>query len=81
MLAEFPSVVSAVSCAVEIQRGMQQRNENVSDEKAIRLRIGVNLGDIIVEDGDLLGDGVNVAARIALAIDVKHDVCVRFTKT
>jgi TolB-like protein/Tfp pilus assembly protein PilF len=64
LLAEFPSVVSAVTCAVEIQRSMQRRNENVPEERAIRLRIGINLGDIIVEDGDVFGDGVNVAARI-----------------
>jgi adenylate cyclase len=63
-LAEFPSVVSAVSCAVEIQRGMQQRNENAPQDKTIQLRIGVNLGDIIVEGEDMFGDGVNVAARI-----------------
>jgi adenylate cyclase len=64
LLAEFPSVVNAVACAVEIQRDMQRRNTNVSEERAIRLRIGINLGDIIVEDGDVFGDGVNVAARI-----------------
>jgi adenylate cyclase len=64
LAAEFPSVVSAVTCAVEIQRSMQRRNENVPEERAIRLRIGINLGDIIVEDGDVFGDGVNVAARI-----------------
>jgi class 3 adenylate cyclase len=63
-LAEFPSVVSAVSCAVEIQRGMQQRNENAPQDKTIQLRIGINLGDIIVEGEDMFGDGVNVAARI-----------------
>jgi adenylate cyclase len=64
LLAEFPSVVNAVTCAMEIQQGMKQRSVNVPDEKAIRLRIGINLGDIIVEDGDVFGDGVNVAARI-----------------
>jgi adenylate cyclase len=64
LLVEFASVVSAILCAVEIQRGMQHRNENVPDGKAIQLRIGINLGDVIVEDGDLLGDGVNVAVRI-----------------
>jgi adenylate cyclase len=64
LLAEFPSVVNAVSCAVEIQRGMKDRNGNLPDENTIQLRIGINLGDIIVEDGDVFGDGVNVAARI-----------------
>jgi TolB-like protein/Tfp pilus assembly protein PilF len=64
LLAEFPSVVNAVACAMEIQRDMQRRNTNAPEERAIRLRIGVNLGDIIVEDGDVFGDGVNVAARL-----------------
>jgi TolB-like protein len=64
LLAEFPSVVNAVSCAVEIQRAIQLRNEGLPEEKAIRLRIGINLGDVIVENDDMFGDGVNVAARI-----------------
>jgi TolB-like protein len=64
LFVEFPSVVNAVACAVEIQRGMQGRNDDLPEERAIRLRIGINLGDIIVEDGDVFGDGVNVAARI-----------------
>lgn len=64
LLAEFPSVVNAVACAVDIQRGMTERNLNVSEDGAIRLRIGINLGDIIADDGDMFGDGVNVAARI-----------------
>jgi class 3 adenylate cyclase/TolB-like protein len=64
LLADFPSVVNAVACAVEIQRGMAERNLHLSDERAIQLRIGINLGDIIVEDGDVFGDGVNVAARV-----------------
>jgi TolB-like protein/class 3 adenylate cyclase/Flp pilus assembly protein TadD len=64
LLVEFPSVVSAVSCAVSIQSGMQHRNEKVPEHTAIRLRIGINLGDIIVEGDDMFGDGVNVAARI-----------------
>ena len=53
LLAEFPSVVNAVACAMEIQRDMQRRNTNLPEEGAIRLRIGINLGDIIVEDGDV----------------------------
>jgi adenylate cyclase len=63
MLIEFPSVVSAVACAVDIQSAMRTRN---ATEPAARIefRIGVNLGDIIVEDGDIFGDGVNVAARL-----------------
>src|SRR6266536_1822297 len=63
MLVEFPSVVNAVACAVDIQSAMRTRN---ATEPAARIefRIGVNLGDIIVEDGDIFGDGVNVAARL-----------------
>jgi adenylate cyclase len=64
LLAEFPSVVEAVECAVEIQRGMIVRNTGESDGRQIRFRIGVNLGDIILDEGDIFGDGVNVAARL-----------------
>jgi TolB-like protein/class 3 adenylate cyclase/Tfp pilus assembly protein PilF len=64
VLAEFASVVDAVRCAVEVQRGMVDREPEVPDERRIRFRIGVNLGDIIVEQHDIFGDGVNVAARL-----------------
>jgi adenylate cyclase len=64
MLVEFPSVVSAVACAVDIQRGMRTRSANVSQNARIEFRVGVNLGDVIVEGGDIFGDGVNVAARL-----------------
>jgi adenylate cyclase len=64
MLVEFPSVVNAVACAADIQRRMNERNAEVPAERRIEFRIGVNLGDIIFEDGDIFGDGVNVAARI-----------------
>lgn len=64
MLVEFPSVVNAVACAAEIQRNMRQRNEAVSVDRRIEFRIGVNLGDVIVEDDDIFGDGVNVASRL-----------------
>src|SRR5882724_12263920 len=63
-LAEFASVVDAVRCAVEIQRRMSERNTNVPDDRRIEFRIGVNLGDVIVEPNDIYGDGVNVAARL-----------------
>src|SRR5438067_4050774 len=63
MLIEFPSVVSAVACAVDIQSAMRTRNASTSEAR-IEFRIGVNLGDIIVEEGDIFGDGVNVAARL-----------------
>jgi len=63
MLIEFPSVVSAVACAVDIQSAMRTRNA-AEPSAPIEFRVGVNLGDIIVEDGDIFGDGVNVAARL-----------------
>ena len=63
-LAEFQSVVDAVRCAVEVQRGMAERNEDTPPEKRIEFRIGINLGDVIVETHDIFGDGVNVAARL-----------------
>ena len=63
-LAEFPSVVDAVRCAVEIQRGMADREPEVPEQRRIRFRIGVNLGDVIAEEHDIFGDGVNVAARL-----------------
>jgi adenylate cyclase len=64
ILVEFPSVVSAVACAVDIQRGMRTRNAKVAPDARIEFRIGVNVGDVIVEGEDILGDGVNVAARL-----------------
>jgi adenylate cyclase len=63
-LAEFASVVDAVRCATEIQRGMIDREQEVSEERRIRFRIGINLGDVIAEEDDIYGDGVNVAARL-----------------
>jgi len=64
ILAEFPSVVSAVESASAIQRGMRARNQGIPDDRRIQLRIGINLGDVIVRDDDLFGDGVNIAARL-----------------
>ena len=64
LLAEFPSVVDAVTCAVTIQRGMIQNNADVPDDKRIVWRIGINIGDIIIEGNDIFGDGVNIAARL-----------------
>jgi class 3 adenylate cyclase len=63
-LAEFASVVDAVRCAVEVQRGMAERNAGTPPEKRIEFRIGINLGDVIAEEEDIFGDGVNVAARL-----------------
>src|SRR5262245_35559521 len=59
-LVEFASVVEAVQCAVEVQNGMAERNAGVPDDRRIAFRIGVNLGDIIIEEDDIHGDGVNV---------------------
>jgi len=64
LLAEFHSVADAVKCAVEVQERMLKRNADVAEDRRIQFRIGINLGDIIFEDGDIFGDGVNVAARI-----------------
>ena len=64
MLVEFPSVVNAVACATELQRGMRQRNANAAQDRRIEFRIGVNVGDVIVQEDDLFGDGVNVASRL-----------------
>ena len=64
LLAEFASVVDAVRCAVEVQREMIARNAGVASEKRIEFRVGIHQGDIIVEDGDIFGDGVNLAARL-----------------
>ena len=64
ILIEFASVIDAVRCAVVIQQGMEERNANVPQGQRILFRVGINLGDIIVEDGDIFGDGVNVAARL-----------------
>ncbi len=64
VLAEFPSAVEAVHCAVEIQRAMADRAADVPEGRRIQLRIGINLGDIIFQGDDIFGDGVNVAARL-----------------
>ena len=64
ILIEFPSAVEAVECAVEVQRGMLKRNANVPPDRRIVFRIGVHQGDVVFEDGDVFGDGVNIAARL-----------------
>ncbi|MDP6345542.1 MAG: adenylate/guanylate cyclase domain-containing protein, partial [Alphaproteobacteria bacterium] len=64
LLLEFPSVVEATQCMVEIQSDMAERNQGVDEDRRITFRIGVNLGDIIIEGEDILGDGVNIAARL-----------------
>ena len=64
VLAEFASVVDAVRCAGEIQRAMADRDLDLPEERRLRFRIGVNLGDVIADGGDIYGDGVNIAARL-----------------
>ncbi|HSA81544.1 MAG TPA: adenylate/guanylate cyclase domain-containing protein [Geminicoccaceae bacterium] len=78
VLVEFASVVDAVRCAVEVQQGIAQRNREVSEDRQVWFRIGVNLGDIIIEDGDIHGDGVNVAARLE-ALAEPGGICVSRT--
>src|SRR5689334_18579100 len=64
LLVEFASVVDAVRCAVEVQREMLARNVDVPTARRLEFRMGINVGDIIIEDGDIFGDGVNIAARL-----------------
>jgi adenylate cyclase len=64
MLLEFPSIVAAVECAVAVQKLMAERNADVPEDRRMLFRIGINLGDVLIEGKDILGDGVNVAARL-----------------
>src|SRR5215472_4179196 len=75
VLAEFPSVVDAVRCAVEVQRAMAERNAATSPEQRIEFRVGINLGDVIAEEDDIFGDGVNVAARLE-ALAEPGGICI-----
>jgi adenylate cyclase len=75
MLAEFGSVVDAVRCAVDVQGGMAERNADVPQGKRIEFRIGINFGDIIIDHGDIFGDGVNVAARLE-GIAEPNGICI-----
>jgi adenylate cyclase len=75
LLLEFPSVVDAIQCAVDVQRGMGERNVSVAADRQIKFRIGINVGDIIVDGDDIYGDGVNVAARLE-ALAEPGGICV-----
>jgi adenylate cyclase len=75
MLVEFPSAVDAVCCAAEVQRAMVDRNAETAENKRIRFRIGVNLGDVIAEADDIYGDGVNIAARLE-ALAEPGGICI-----
>jgi adenylate cyclase len=78
LLAEFPSVVDAVRCAAEVQRGMIDRNAEQPADQRIEFRIGINLGDVIVEEYDIFGDGVNIAARLE-ALAEPGGICISGT--
>ena len=75
LLLEFPSVVDAVRCAVDVQRGMAERNEGIAPDRRLDFRIGINVGDIIIDGDDIFGDGVNVAARLQ-ALSEPGGICV-----
>jgi Adenylate and Guanylate cyclase catalytic domain len=75
ILIEFPSVVDAVRCALEVQRGMDGQNIDVPGDRRLDFRVGINLGDVVVEGEDLLGDGVNVAARME-GISEPGGICI-----
>jgi adenylate cyclase len=75
VLVEFPSAVEAVRCATEIQTALRTRNEQLPPGRRMTFRIGVNVGDVIVQEGDLLGDGVNVAARLQAAAE-PEGICI-----
>src|SRR5256884_121583 len=75
ILIEFPSVVDAVRCALDVQRGVDGRNVDVPPDRRIEFRVGINLGDVVTEGEDLLGDGVNVAARLE-GISEPGGICI-----
>lgn len=75
VLAEFPSVVDAVMCAVEVQKALRDMNEGADNKRPLHFRIGVHVGDVMVQGSDLLGDGVNIAARLQALAD-PGGVCV-----
>src|SRR3712207_2401698 len=75
VLAEFASVVDAVRCAVAVQQGMRKANAALTSERQMHLRIGINVGDVMVKDGGIFGDGVNVAARLETLAD-PGGICV-----
>ena len=77
LLVEFASVVDALRCAVEVQRSMTARNAGVPEDRRIDFRVGIHQGDIVVEDGDIFGDGVNIAARLEGLAEAGGSACRR----
>ncbi len=75
ILVEFPSAVDAVQHAIDVQQGMADRNESIPEDVRIELRIGINLGDVIVDGDDIYGDGVNIAARLE-AVSEPGKICI-----
>src|SRR6185369_10056635 len=75
LLAEFASVVDAVRCAVEIQHALKEKNAELSESRQMQFRIGINLGDVIVEGERLYGDGVNIAARLE-SLALPGGICI-----
>src|SRR6266581_3207902 len=75
LLVEFSSVVDALRCAIHVQAHMAERNSTVPTDRRIEFRIGINVGDIVVEDGDIFGDGVNIAARLE-ALAEPGGICI-----
>ncbi len=78
LLAEFASVVDAVRCAVEIQHELKEKNAELPDHRQMQFRIGINLGDVIVEGDRLYGDGVNIAARLE-SLAIPGGICISGT--
>jgi adenylate cyclase len=78
LFIEFASIVDAVRCAVVVQQGIESRNTNIDESRRIRFRIGINVGDVIIDDDDIFGDGVNVAARLE-ALAEPGRICVSAT--
>ena len=78
ILAEFASVVVAVTCAVDVQRDLTDRNDGLPEDRKVQFRVGVNLGDVIVDRGEIYGDGVNIAARLE-ALAEPGGICVSRT--
>ena len=81
VLVEFASAVNAVNCAVDLQKRMDEANAGLAEDRRILLRIGINIGDVMVEGGDLYGEGVNIAARLEATASPAASGCPRPSST